>query len=159
MWVSMLSTLLAACVFCALFNAVVIFIMSDEDSGVESVDNASMEAVSGDVCICDEPFPQFTFACADSEGYVSRHACDACKGYAWFDDNHSEICSMSIEQYAEFKRKEESEVLEKLKHIWDDDEDTDDDGDTVQKEETVEINRYDYRCLLDSDEEKEKNEQ
>ena len=66
---------------------------------------------------------------------------------------------MSIEEFAEFKRKEESDVLEKLKHIWDDDEDTDDARDTVQKEETVEINRYDYRCLLDSDEEKEKNEQ
>ena len=162
MWVSMLSTLLAACVFCALFNAVVIFIMSDEDSGVESVDNASMEACCGDVCVCEEPWPNFTFACADGDGYVPRHACDACKGYVWFDDKHSEIiCNMTIEQYAEYRRKEEAEVLEELKHIWDDISEGSGDDASQEVEKTVEINnkRYDYRCLIDSDEEKEKTEQ
>ena len=129
--------------------------MSDEDSGVESVDNASMEAVCGDVCVCEEPFPQF--ACADGEGYVPRHACDACKGYTWFDDHHGEICTMSIEQYAAFRRKEEAEVLEDLKHIWDDISDDDVSQGVEETVEKKEKNRYDFSCLLDSDEEKEKN--
>ena len=136
-----------------LLNAVVIFIMSGED-----VDAASMEAICGDEdCVCEELFPQFTFACDDGEGYVPRHACDACKGYVWFDDRHGEVCSMSIEQYAAFKRQEEDDMLENLKHIWDDvsDDDVSQEGKDV---ETVEIkNKYDFRCLLDSDEEKEKN--
>jgi hypothetical protein len=105
----------------------------------ENVDTASTDAVCGDdcdcvncddsACVCDEPFPQFTFACSEGEGYVPRHACDACKGYVWFDDKHGETCTMSIEQYEGLKRKEENDMLENLKHIWDDFEE---DNDEVQ---------------------------
>ena len=141
----MLSTLLASCVFCALLNAVVIFIMSGID--FENVDGASMEAVCGDddSCVCEEAFPQFTFACADDDGYVPQHACDMCKGYVWFDDKHGEHCSMSIEQYRALQRKEENDMLESLKHIWDDVD--------VSDGEKDERDEYRFRCLLSDEEE------
>jgi hypothetical protein len=122
--------------------------MSGED--FENVDAASTEAVCGDEgCVCEELFPQFTFACADGEGYVPRHACDACKGYVWFDDKHGEVCDMSVEQYAALKRQEETDMLENLKHIWD--EEDDEEGDDEEGKDK----QYDLRCLLDSDEEED----
>jgi hypothetical protein len=118
-------------------------------------DNASIEACCGDVCVCEESFPNFTFACADGEGYVPRHACDACKGYVWFDDKHSElICNMTIEQYAEFRRKEEATVLEELKHIWDDiSEGSSDEGFEEMENMPAVVNKDYSHCLIDSDDE------
>jgi hypothetical protein len=125
-----------------------VVVMSGED--FENVDAASTEAVCGDDdCVCEELFPQFTFACADGEGYVPRHACDACKGYVYFDDKHGEVCGMSVEQYEALKRQEETDMLENLKHIWDDWEDEGID-DEVEKDKP-----YDLRCLVDSSDEEE----
>jgi hypothetical protein len=131
-----------------------VVVMSGED--FENVDAASTEAVCGDDdCVCEELFPQFTFACADGEGYVPRHACDACKGYVYFDDKHGEVCGMSVEQYEALKRQEETDMLENLKHIWDDwEEDEGIEGD----DEVGKDKPYDLRCLVDSDEEEDVNQ-
>jgi hypothetical protein len=101
----------------------------------ENVDTASTDTVCGDDCVCEELFPQFTFACSEGEGYVPQHACDACKGYVWFDDKHGETCTMSIEQYEGLKRKEENDMLENLKHIWDDFEEDNEEQFTIDDNE------------------------
>jgi hypothetical protein len=148
------------------------FVLQEESSAkIKFCQNQEQDAYENNwEEVCEEPWYE--------PPYVPRHACDACRGYVWFDDNHDEIkCNMTIEQYAAWSREDEARVLEDLKHIWDDDFVWDDDQNlrtpehedskhevekqTAKKKEiamcntSVEKSRYDSRCLFDNDAELE----